>query len=164
MDLYIFRHGDTKNTKSFISRFTKKKNTSDLPILPEGKEALIKIGEYLKNIKTDANFTSPYLRCKQSSDIVGKVSGKKFSIDSRIEELEGKIDFSVFRKKVASFLEDLHSQNYSAVAICTHGAVISALKHLEVDGNLHFFQVLSYPIPGKLTIIKNKKAEEKNFN
>jgi broad specificity phosphatase PhoE len=44
-------------------------------ILPEGIPAVKRLADYLKDIKTDINFTSPYLRCKQTVDIISKVSG-----------------------------------------------------------------------------------------
>jgi len=162
--LYIFRHGDTVNTKNLFDKLTVKKDTHSLPILPESYTALEKIGKYLKDIPTDANFCSPYLRCRQSAKIVGKFSNKKYVIDSRIEELEGHINFSDFRKRIISFLNEIKEKNYSAVSICTHGAIIAAIKHMEVNGGFHFFQVLNYPEPGNLIIIKNRKVTQINFN
>ena len=161
---YIFRHGDTVNSKNLFDRLSVKKDIHDLPILPESYSALEKIGEFLKDVPTDANFCSPYLRCRQSMEIVEKFSGKKYVIDPRIEELEGHINFSDFQKRMISFLTEIKEKKYSAVSICTHGAVIAALKHLETSEKFYFFQVFDYPEPGNLIIIKDGKVKTINFN
>ena len=135
-----------------------------MPILPESRKSLEKIGEYLKKVHTDANFTSPFLRCKESAEIVHEVSGKVFRIDPRISELEGKIIFDKFEHDVKSFLDYLNKQKYSSVAICTHGAVIAAIKHLALGGSFHIYQVWDYPNTGNLVIIKNGRLETFDFN
>lgn len=164
MDIYIFRHGDTANSINFWKKFFKQKNTFIMSILPESHNSLKKIGKYLKKIETDANFTSPFPRCKESAEIVSEISKKIFRIDPRISELEGNTDFKKFRHDVKSFLDYLTKQKYSSVAICTHGAVIAAIKHFATSGNFHIYQVWDYPSPGNLVIIKNKKVRTVNFN
>ena len=161
---YILRHGDTVNSKNVFDKLTLKKDTHSLPILPESFSALEKIGKYLKDVPTDANFCSPYLRCRESAQIVEKFSGNKFVTDPRIEELEGHINFSDFQKRITSFLTEIKDKNYSAVSICTHGAVIAAIKHMETDGKFYFFQVFDYPEPGNLIIIKEGKIKQIDFN
>ena len=143
-DFYIFRHGDTVNSKNPFDKLSIKKNTRNLPILPESYPALEKIGKYLKDIPTDADFSSPYLRCRQSVEIVGKFSGKKYVLNPRIEELEGHINFPDFNKRITSFLGEIKEKSYSTVSICTHGAVIAAIKHIETRGKFYFFQVLKH--------------------
>jgi len=169
MDLYIFRHGDTVDTdesklKIIIRGLGRKNDTRSLQVLPKGIPALEKIGSYLTNIKTDSNFCSPYLRCVNSSDIVGKIAIKKYLPDERIRELEINGEkFSSFYSRVKSFLDELKSKKFSAVSICTHGAVIAAIKHM-MTGNFYFFQVLDYPPPGNLLIIKDGTVSQINFN
>ena len=135
-----------------------------MPILPENHKSLEKIGKFLKKIHTDANFTSPFPRCKESAEIVSEISGKVFRIDPRISEFEGNTSFEKFRHDVKSFLEYIKKQNYSSVAICTHGAVIAAIKHLATNNSFYVYQVLDYPSPGNLVIIKNGKIETIDFN
>lgn len=166
---YIFRHGNTKNTEG-VSSFIKHLSLDgggprDLPILPKGKDALEKIGKYLKDIPTESNYTSPYLRCKESSKIVSDVSGKTFEEDERIRELTRSIKgFVGFKGRVKNFLKEIEDKNYSAVTICTHGAVIAAIKHLITSGKFYYFQGIDFPAPGNLMIIKGKKVEILNFN
>jgi broad specificity phosphatase PhoE len=165
-DYYIFRHGDTIETGNILVRFFGHSGDSHpLPILPKGIPALEKIGQYLKNIPTDANFCSPYLRCMDSAKIVGKISGKDYKADERIRELEKNGEkFSHFTGRIKNFIGEIEKKNYSAVSICTHGAGISAIKHLVTSGKFSFFQIWDFPPPGNLTIIKNGSVEKINFN
>jgi broad specificity phosphatase PhoE len=165
-DLYIFRHGDTKISGSLVAKiFSHHGDTHTMPILPKSIPTLKKIGKYLKNIPTDVNFCSPYLRCVDSAKIAGTIAGKIYRADERIREFKEKGEkFSSFRKRVADFLEEIDKKGYSAVSICTHGAVIAALKHLKTHGNFFFFQVLDFPKPGNLIIIKNGEVNMVNFN
>jgi len=165
-DLYIFRHGDTIESGSLLAKiFGYHGNTHTMPILAKGVPALEKIGNYLKNVPTDANYCSPYLRCIDSAKIVGTVAGKIYKADERLREFkEDGEKFSHFRKRVENFLSETDKKNYSAVSICTHGAVIAAIKHLQNGGNFFFFQVLDFPKPGDLIIIKDKKIKTIDFN
>lgn len=164
MNFYIFRHGDTSQSKNPLSKIVHHSDTHNLPILPDGVNALKKEGEFLKNIKTGANFCSPYLRCRESAKIVSEKSNKDFKTDSRLGELEGKESFNHFKNRVESFLDEIKKKNYESVAICTHGAVIAAIKHIKKDNKFYFFQVFDYPRPGVLTEIKNGKITTRNFN
>ena len=165
-DFYIFRHGDTIDSGSLLTKiFGHKRDSHALPILPKGVPALEKIGEFLKSIPTDADFCSPYLRCMDSAKIVGDIAGKIYQSDERIQELEGNGEgFPSFKKRVVDFFNEIDKKNYSTVSICTHGAVIAAIKHLKTSGKFFFFQVLDFPNPGNLIIIKNRKTSTINFN
>lgn len=165
-EFYIFRHGDTKDSGSLLAKIFGHRGDSHIfPILSEGMPALEKIGRFLKNISTDADFCSPYLRCVDSAGIVGSVANKKYRPDERIRELEKNGEkFTGFKKRVSDFINEIEKRNYSAVSICTHGAVIAAIKHLKTNGKFFFFQVLDFPTPGNLVIIKNGKVKDIDFN
>lgn len=164
-DYYIFRHGDTRDSGSLLTRIIgHMRDSHGLPILPKGIPALERIGGYLKNIPTDANFCSPYLRCMDSAKIVGTLAHKVYRPDERLKEMERVESFSSLLSRVKSFLSEIDKKNYSAVSICTHGAVIAALKHLKTRGRFFFFQIVDYPRPGNLIIIKNGKIEDIDFN
>jgi broad specificity phosphatase PhoE len=164
-DFFIFRHGDTKDSGNLLAGLIGHMNDShSLPILPKGIPALERIGKYLKDIPTDADFCSPYMRCTDSAKIAGTLAKKSYLPDKRIGEFEHDENFSSLLTRVKSFLSEIDKKNYSAVSICTHGAVIAAIKHLKTNGKFLFFQVLDYPMPGNLIIIKNGKVEDLNFN
>lgn len=166
-DFYIFRHGDTVETGNPFLRFIghRDSDTRNIQMLPDAIPALEKIGKFLKANKTDADFCSPYVRCVESAKIVGGITGKKYENDARLRELEknGEKTFE-FEKRVRSFLDEINTKNYSAVSICTHGAVIGALKDLVSSNNFNFFDTWNFPSPGNLVIIKNKKVSQINFN
>jgi broad specificity phosphatase PhoE len=164
-DYYVFRHGDTRDSGNLLTRIIGHMSDSHgLPILPKGIPALEKIGGYLKNIPTDANFCSPYLRCTDSAKIAGTIAKKIFVPDERLKEMEHGESFSSLLTRVKDFLNEIDKKNYSAVSVCTHGAVIAAIKHLKTNGKFFFFQVIDYPRPGNLIIIKNGKVEDLDFN
>ena len=157
---YIFRHGQTRNSKYHLPY---PRDSRSIEILPEAVPALEKLAGYLKNIKSDYNVSSEYLRCRQSAAIVTKISGLEFEIDPRLNEKSGE-SFEDFKKRVKSFLEDMEKENHKTVVICTHGAVIAALKSLLLKGSFRRREIVFYPRPGVLLSIEGKKTEKIDFN
>ena len=156
---YIFRHGLTYHAKHYLPYG---EHIYDAEILEEAIPPLERMGDYLKNIPTDKNVTSPFLRCLQTVEIIQRVSGKEFEKEERLkEDVEG---FDVLEERVRSFVEEINKSDYTSIAICTHGAVIGTLKHLLVRGDVELSNIMDYPIPGVLTIIKDGKIEEIDFN
>lgn len=158
---YIFRHAQTFASKYFVDY---EGDNFSTPILHEGKEAILKMANYLKDIPSDFNVSSPYLRCKQTVEIISQVTGKEFIFDDRIGEYY-QIEYPDFRARVVDFLEELKKKNYQSVVICTHGAVISVLMHLLFDKipeqNIPFNE---YKKTGVLVIIKDGNFQEIDFN
>lgn len=148
--LYILRHGET---------FATKKNTwyglrvFSAPILEEGKGAIKRIGEHLKDIGTDYCVSSKILRCRQTVEIIRAETGKDFVFDSRLNEYFFETLWQ-FRSRVKSFLRDLEKKGYENVLICTHGAVIAAILNMITTKPLPLLNRKSYPNPGVLIIIE----------
>ena len=165
-DFYIFRHGDTIETGNFLLKiFGRHHDSHTISILSKGKLSLLKIGKYLKGVKISRGYSSPYLRCRESINIVGKESGIKFVTDDRLNELEGGGEnFKQFEERVKSFLNEIKKKKYQNIVICTHGAVMAAIKHLETNGKFNRFQIFDYPEPGKLEIIKESIVKTIDFN
>ncbi len=163
---YIFRHGNTIDSDSLLTKFFGHKHDSHgLAILPRAVPALERIGTFLKNVDTEVNFTSPYLRCRESTQIVGKIAEKRFKTDERLREFEKNGEgFPSLRNRVRSFLDDVNKKNYSSVSICTHGGVIAAIKHLVLNNRFYFFQLWDFPAPGNLIIINGGEVKTINFN
>jgi broad specificity phosphatase PhoE len=164
MDYYIFRHGYTKEILDNIDY--DKERVISAEIIPEKSYAIEKLGSYLKNIPTDFNVSSPFLRCKQTAEIVTEASGKQFTFDDRLGEFVFQFgeEFSQMSARIKNFVEDIQTRNYHAVTICAHGGSISAIKHWLNEGVYDFDDLQDYPNPGVLTIIKNKIIEEIDFN
>jgi broad specificity phosphatase PhoE len=95
---------------------------------------------------------------------VGAYAKKKYVTNEKIREMENGESFSSLFRRVRGFLDEIDEKKYSAVSVCTHGAVIAAIKHLKTSGRFFFFQIIDYPKPGILTIIKNGEANTINFN
>ncbi|QQG40718.1 MAG: histidine phosphatase family protein [Candidatus Levyibacteriota bacterium] len=155
---YIFRHG--LSTKSLFG-YGDKIVTAEL--LPEGKPPIKKMGKYLKNVSTDFCVRSEFIRCQQTSDIIAKATNKKFINDKRLNEYNDET-FDNLRDRTKDFLENIEKSNYKDILICTHGAVIAALKNLILKNKFTIFQLYDYPKTGMLLIIKEGKIEEIDFN
>ncbi len=157
---YIFRHGETFATKG---HFGYGLNIYSASILDTGIPTIEKLAEYLKDIPSDYNVCSEFKRCRQTVAIVEKTTGKKFEYDAHLNEyiLE---PIWRFRKRVRHFIEDCEDKNYETVMICTHGAVMAALKHLLTTHKFKLRNLIDYPKPGILMIIEDGKLTEVNFN
>lgn len=160
MNYYIFRHAQTYFTKNHVM-YEDKIETAK--ILKEGIPAITRLAKYLKNKKTDANFSSPYLRCKQTVEIVGKISGKEFVFDKRLGEFNAET-IEEMADRLSKFYEEIKGKNYKNIAICTHGYPIAVLRSFITRDKFEEEELNSYPSPGFLMIIRNKKVEYINFN
>jgi len=156
---YIFRHGQTLNSKYHLPY---PKNNRQIKILPDSIPALKKMAEYLKNISSDLNASSEYLRCKQTTKIITKISGIKFSGDVRLNEFNQET-FLDLTNRIKNFLEEVEKKEYQTVIICTHGAVISTIKNLLIKGRMKRIELPFYPKPGILLCIEGKKIQKIDF-
>ncbi|OGM18916.1 hypothetical protein A2686_03925 [Candidatus Woesebacteria bacterium RIFCSPHIGHO2_01_FULL_38_10] len=162
MIYFIFRHAQTFKTKYSIPYKEKIKTAR---ILPEGIPAIKGLSKYLKEKIIDSYYTSPFIRCTQTAKIISQITGRAFVNDERLGEfMEPKETFDQLKSRVQNFLQDLEKEGGKCLAICTHGAVISALKHLITTGIYELENLPDYPDPGILLKIKNKKTNYFDFN
>lgn len=159
--LYVFRHGHTFSTKNKVpygdSVITAK-------ILPEEVPVIKEIGEFLKDKEVDYFVTSAFFRCIETAKIVSEKIGRSFVTDERLNEyfLDTE-DFSLFREKVNSFLRDIEQNEFKNITICTHGAVIAAIKHLVTNGQFEVHSLSDFSLPGVVTILKDGAVNEIDF-
>lgn len=164
---YLFRHGDTFVTKgqrvwyypSFLpeTAFTYGTKVFSASILDESKPTIQKLAEYLKHIPTDFNASSQFRRCRQTVQIVEKITHKEFVFDKRLNEFVFEAPWK-FKHRIKNFLADLKANDYDSVAICTHGAVIALLINILTGKKAGF------PKPGVLVKIENDEITYKDFN
>ncbi len=160
MNYYIFRHGQTHFSK-FDIPYGDQIETAEL--LPEGIPAITKLAEYLKSIPSDANFTSPYIRCVKTSQIIENITGKKFETEFRLHDYnQESIQDMINRLK--SFLNEVNSKKFTSLNICTHGYPIAILKELILKNEFNHEHLNFYPKPGVLIEIKEGIIKEVNFN
>lgn len=171
MNYYIFRHGETFATRDNVEYG---KHVIDATILPEGIPVTKRLADYLKNIETDFNVRSEFLRVAQTAEIITNVTGKEFVTDERLNDtlVAPKKFLNVFPRtesrqnfidRVSSFVSELQTKSYQTVLIGTHGGVIAALKHIITKGEFTYDQIMDFPNPGVLTVIKDT-IEEIDFN
>jgi broad specificity phosphatase PhoE len=157
---YIFRHGETHATKHKRWYWH---TLYSATILEEGKPSVLRLAKYLKNIPTDYNVSSPFLRCRQTVELVNKVTGKKFEFDKRISERTFELPWT-FRNRILSFILEMENTKHKNILICTHSACIRELVAYLTKNNLTPKKEYEAPLPGVLTIIKDGNIEEINFN
>ena len=157
---YIVRHGETFASRDGVPYGEKQEEAE---ILPEAFPPIIKLSEYLRTVHTDLNYTSPKLRCLQTSQIITEHSGKVFEklplLDEYLEPT-----FEEFKKRIKKTIEKLESQEGKTYLLCTHGGVISALKHLLIFDEYEEKDLLDYPVTGTLMIINSSGSEIIDFN
>lgn len=167
MTLYIFRHALATHSKHGYGD-----DVFSARILPEGIKPIRKMGEYLKNVQTDGNFTSEFIRCRETADIITEISGKVFTPDARLNEFQPFFDpnpnlvepFDSFKKRLTSFYTELVQKNYSSVLVCTHGSVLSGLRWLAQKGDVIENNLRWFPKTGVLVKVDKETIEEMDFN
>ncbi|HWS48440.1 MAG TPA: histidine phosphatase family protein [Candidatus Methanoperedens sp.] len=157
---YIFRHGDTWYTKN---RQSYPVDNFSVEILPDSIPALEKIAKYLKDIHSDFNISSEYVRCQQSNKIVSKISGLIFKNDARLNEFSHE-EFDNLVERLESFVNEIKEREYKTIVVCTHGAVIAGLKNILIGSEYEKSEMIDYPRPGVLTIIEGTSIKEIDFN
>jgi len=158
---YVFRHGVTYYSKFGIPYGVYQEKAT---ILPEAIGPITKLGEYLKEVeKPRYFFSSPLLRCRQTSKIVKDVTKVDYHSKKQIiEYMEGDESFDEFSERIKEFLEKY--SKFQTMWVCTHGAGLAAIKsHLTKD-RFGLFDLLDYPKPGVLWIFKDGQMTEKSFN
>ncbi|CAN5205174.1 hypothetical protein BH11PAT1_BH11PAT1_4770 [soil metagenome] len=157
---YIFRHGLTLAVKRKRWYWH---TLYSAQIIDEGKPSLERLAAHLKDIQADYYVCSPFIRCRQTSAIVTNATGKEFSTDKRLGEYVFELPWR-FKKRILSFITEMEASEYKTIVICTHSIGVEMLIQYVTNGRLRFFHRLTAPLTGVLTIIKDGKITEKNFN
>jgi broad specificity phosphatase PhoE len=157
---YIFRHGLTLPVKKKQWYWH---TLYSAHLIDEGKPSVERLAAYMKDIKADYYVSSPFLRCRQTAEIVTRVTGDKFATDKRLGEYVFEFPWN-FKKRILSFISDMETSGYKSIVICTHSIVIEMLIQYITNEKLRFFHRLTAPLTGVLTIVKDGKISEKNFN
>ena len=160
---YIFRHGETFVTASIFGIGWYGFHNREVHILQSGIPTIKRLAGYLKNIPTDLNFCSEYLRCRETAKIVTDITGKKFTTDNRLNDYTSG-SFKNFSGRLNDFIKYTQTSPGKIFLICTHGANISGISRLLLTGKFSLWQALQYPRPGILTIVKNGKKTIMDFN
>jgi len=156
--LYLVRHGIATHS---AHGYGKRKLTA--PLLPEAEPVIQRLARSLIGVTNSCNVSSEIIRCRQTSAIITKETGKQFIYDSRLNE-DYHETVGAIKARVTSFLNDIDKVSEDTIIICTHGIIIAAIKNLVINNSFVTSQRLDYPQPGELLIIKRGAVEEINFN
>lgn len=157
---YIFRHGETFATRQKRWYWHKLYSAT---ILEEGKPSVLRLADYLKKIATDYNVSSPFLRCRQTAEIVSVTTGKEFKFDTRIGEHTFELPWE-FKNRILNFINEMENSDKQNILICTHGVIIQMLIRYLAKDSLTLHERIVAPLPGVLTVIKDGKLKEIDFN
>jgi broad specificity phosphatase PhoE len=158
MELFVFRHGETFSTRDRVG-YGDRQNEG---ILSEGKEAVERIAEYLKEQKIERWYSSPFKRCIETMDLVMKTVEEKYVTDERLGEFYKK-DWDLFVEGIREFIKEIRESGVKKVGVCTHGAVIAGIKFLWFDKEFFWENVHLYPDPGIVLVMDEYGLIEKNF-
>jgi broad specificity phosphatase PhoE len=154
MTLYIFRHGMAVHpNEGYGSRVL----TAEL--LPEGIPPIQRLARHLLHAPSNYQVCSEVLRCRQTAAIVTEATGKPFVIDPRLREYHQET-FDELAERTKDFCDELERSSYENAMICTHGAVIAALKHYLTEGFFDRRHETDYIQTGQLLVINDDKALE----
>lgn len=154
---YIFRHGLATHSKYGYG-----KKIVTAPLLAEGTSAIEKMAAYFKSVPKSVNYSSEFLRCRQTVEIISLASQKKFIFDSRLNEQHHET-FSDVRVRAVEFLTTI-SPDASHILICSHGGIVAALKHLITDKKHLWKYRHDYPKTGELLVINSGLIKKISFN
>jgi broad specificity phosphatase PhoE len=157
---YLFRHGETFAS---IKHSGYGVRILSAPILPSAEPITKRMGQFLKEIPTDYNVSSPVKRCRQTCQIITLESGKQFVFDRRISEFFIET-FGMFRNRLKRFVAEMEKSDNQTILICTHGAVLAGLLAYFTKGDFNASDMFKYPPTGLLIKLKDGKIEEFDFN
>lgn len=157
---YIFRHGQTYYSKNEIPYG---ENERTAHILPESRNSIEKIGEYLKSIPELVAYRSEFLRCQETAKIIESKNDFKFIQTPLLNEFtENEFpQFLARMKEARSFLLNLSAEH---IAICTHGAVVAALQKLLVNQEFHAHELMYYPKTGVIVKVDGEHVTSIDLN
>ncbi len=156
-EIYIFRHGETNVTKNGLSSYGEE--VFSAPILPDFIPSIEKMGDFLKSIPSQLNFSSEILRCRQTAEVISRVTGKKFEFDGRLNEVAPGESFFGLSSRVSDFVRGLEEYHDETVMICTHGALIAALAQFVIKNDFTEKDYGNFPPPGTVWRVTNKIEE-----
>lgn len=154
MSVYIFRHGMAVHPhEGYGSRVL----TAEL--LPEGIPPIRRLAHYLRGVPSDYQACSEVLRCRQTAGIVTEITGKPFVIDPRLREYHQE-RFEELAERTRAFADELAQRRASNPLVCTHGAVIAALRHYLLDGRFDRAHETDYVQTGQMLVIHDDNSVE----
>ena len=155
---YLFRHAlSTRSNQGYGDLIL------TATILPEETPPIERMGEYLKTLPDGYNISSDLLRCRQTAEIITKVTGRQFVFDPRLREMVDET-FAAVRGRVENILAEFNSRPEEHIFVCTHGVVIAAIKRFLLNGDFVENDQNDYPLCGELVIIQGKNVNYLDFN
>jgi len=157
---YLFRHGQTYYSKNEIPYGTNE-HTAD--ILDEARPPIEQIGQFLSTVPIDTAFRSELRRCEQTAHIIESTVQFRFTPTPLCNEFM-EDSFEAFYKRMQTLTEMLEKASGDGIAVCTHGAVIAALKKMLLGQEFGAHDLMYYPKTGVVVKVSEGKLLELDFN
>lgn len=132
-------------------------------LLPEGAGAIERIAGRLKEVPASFNASSPVLRCRQTAEIISRITGKHFVFDGRLTDLYRE-PFASFSERLRAFTSEIAERPEEHIIVCTHSAVITGISQYILGGTFTFQEEYDDPREGELMIIENNTRRTISFN
>lgn len=132
------------------------------PVLSEAENEIRHIGHFLQKERIDALYSSPFLRCRQTSSIIGEITKVSTTVDTRIRGYFFEPPW-ILKKRTEDFLLSLERSEFQRIGICSHGVVIARLLTLLLQKPLRIPDLLHQMSPGKVAVYKDGLLEVKDF-
>ena len=103
----------------------------------------------------------------QTTDIITKITGKKFVVDKRLQEEElsrAQETLNDLENRLRDFINEMDKKKADIVAVCSHGWPINALIALLTKSSVSKKDLGNFPRCGQLTIVENRLVKKLDFN
>jgi broad specificity phosphatase PhoE len=155
---YLFRHA--LSTRS-VNGYGDKILTAE--ILPEEIKPIEKMAKYLNRVEESINYRSDIIRCRQTAEIISKITGKKFIPDNRLNEYYDE-NFDHVSTRIKQFIGEVDKIKQPNILVCSHGAIIAGIKKILLNEKFYESDLMDYPNCGELLIINGNKISNIDFN
>lgn len=81
--LYLVRHGQTAWNREEVFR-----GRADIPLNETGRKEALLTGEYLRNVKVDAVYSSPLSRAVETAEAIARYQGKEVQISDGLIDID----------------------------------------------------------------------------
>ncbi|HEU4677643.1 MAG TPA: histidine phosphatase family protein [Candidatus Paceibacterota bacterium] len=132
MRVYFVRHGERADNSDsiFASR--------DIPITELGKRQAGLLAERFASIPIDAIYASPYVRTRETAEIINAVKKTGIRYDARIEELGREEELANVFRRANSFVSFLENECVEErILVSAHAGIIKMIVFAMVFGELH---------------------------
>jgi broad specificity phosphatase PhoE len=132
MRVYFVRHGERADNSDSIFA------SEEIPLTDTGRRQAALLAARFATIPIDVIYSSPYLRTKQTSEIINAVIETEIKFNKLIEELGREEPIPDVFKRANDFVQFLESEkSESHILVSAHAGIIKMIVFAMVFGEVH---------------------------